>query len=56
MKKYQLKSQAKYQKASMTAINVRFHNVSDREVIEKLKSVPNKADYIRQLILTDINK
>lgn len=56
MKKYQLKATAKYQKANMTAVKVRFHNVSDREVIDKLNSVGNKTDYIRQLILNDINK
>jgi len=56
MKKYQLKATAKYQKANMTAVKVRFHNTSDLEVINKLNSVPNKTDYIRQLILADINK
>ena len=46
----------KYQKKSMTAFSFRFHNDNDREVIEKLKSVEDKTDYIRQLILEDIKK
>jgi len=56
MKKYRLKATSKYQKANMTGIHLRFHNVSDREVLAKLESVENKTDYIRKLILADINK
>lgn len=37
-------------------IHVRFRKTSDSDVIEKLNSVPNKADYIRQLVLDDIAK
>lgn len=33
-----------------------FRTGSDDSVIEKLNSVPNKIDYIRQLILDDIAK
>lgn len=35
-------------------INVRFHLEYDRDILEKLDSVPNKADYIRRLIRQDI--
>lgn len=56
MKQYKLKATAKYHKAHMTGINLRFHNQSDQDVIEKLKSVENKTDYIRQLIRADIQK
>ena len=45
-----------YNKAHMTRISVALHNVSDIDIIEKLNSVPNKVDYIRQLIRADINK
>lgn len=48
--------QAKCQKKTMTPFMFRFHNVNDEKVIAKLKSVPNKVDYVRQLILKDINK
>ena len=43
-----------YQRRSMTQVAIRFHNESDADVIEKLGSVPNKADYIRRLIREDI--
>lgn len=45
-----------WKKEHMTMICTRFHNANDADVIEKLKSVPNKVDYIRQLIRADINK
>ena len=56
MKTYQRKATNKYHKEKTTTISVRFHNINDLEVINKLNSVPNKTDYIRQLILADINK
>ncbi len=34
----------------------RFSKFSDKSIIEKLESVENKTDYIRQLILADIQK
>lgn len=34
----------------------RFSKFSDKSIIEKLESVDNKTDYIRQLILADIQK
>lgn len=34
----------------------RFSKVSDKLIIEKLESVENKTDYIRKLILADIEK
>jgi len=56
MKRYQAKAIAKYRKAHMTSVSIRLHNTSDRAVLDKLASVENKTDYIRQLILADINK
>lgn len=56
MNQKQLARVAKYQKKNMTTLKVRFHNVNDLEVINKLNGVPNKTDYIRQLILADIHK
>lgn len=65
LKKYKTKKQAK--KAYVINVNkslkkltksyaFRFMKDSDKEVIDKLDSVPNKSDYIRQLILADIKK
>lgn len=45
-----------WKRENATRINVTFFNATDADVIEKLKSVPNKVDYIRQLIRADINK
>jgi len=43
-----------YQRKTATKFNFIFRNDKDTEVIEKIKSVPNKSDYIRQLVLRDI--
>ena len=48
------KSVQKYHTKSMEQFSFRFHKVSDKEVITKLKNVENRNDYIRQLILNDI--
>lgn len=45
----------RYHKRACTTISVRFHNKNDQKVLDKLGSVENKTDYIRQLILNDIN-
>lgn len=34
----------------------RFRNGADSDVIEKLKSVPAKTEYVRQLIREDMDK
>lgn len=46
----------KYHTRAMKSFTFRFHNESDSAVIAKLKSKENKNDYIRQLILNDIQK
>lgn len=48
--------QDRWKKANTTAMMIRWVNKSDADIIQKLKSVPNKADYIRQLIRADIEK
>ncbi len=50
------KKVAKYHKDCWTTITVRFSNKKDAEIIQKLESVENKTDYIRSLILKDLNK
>ena len=37
-------------------INFRFNTETDKEVLDKLNSVNNKTEYIRNLILEDIKK
>ena len=36
--------------------SISFRNEEDNDIIEKLKSVSNKTDYIRQLIRDDLSK
>ena len=50
------KANRRYKREKQTAFTLRFHNVNDKSVIDKLKSVPNKIDYVRQLILEDISE
>ena len=45
-----------YKSRAQTPFTIRFHNVNDKEVIARLKSVPNRCDYIRKLVLKDIEK
>lgn len=45
----------KFHRENYTSVSLRFRN-TDTEIIGKLNSVPNKVDYIRQLILADIQK
>lgn len=51
-----LKYDNKFHRENYARLSVRFRKTSDSDVIEKLNSVPNKADYIRQLVLDDIAK
>lgn len=53
---YDTKQQQEYKKKNMTQFKVSWHNVSDADIIQKLDSVPNKADYVRQLIRADIER
>ena len=46
----------RWRKANTKIVNIRFNIDSDSEVLDKLDSVDNKADYIRQLILKDIKE
>ena len=43
-----------YQKRAFTALTIRFHNENDADVLAKIKSQKNKADYIRKLVRADI--
>ena len=49
-------SRERWRKANTKIVNVRFRIEEDKEVLAKLDSVDNKADYIRQLILNDLKE
>ena len=44
-----------YNKQNRSRYLLAFSNKYDKEVVKKLESVENKSDYVRQLILKDIN-
>lgn len=48
--------QNKYHKESMVQVAIRFHAVNDADVIDMIKSQRNQADYIRKLVLKDIEE
>lgn len=45
-----------YHKRTMRLIGLRFHKKSDAAILMKLDSVDNKTDYVRRLILRDIEE
>lgn len=51
-----IKASAEWNKANIRYIRAAFNVDTDAEILAKLDSVPNKTDYIRQLILADIAK
>ena len=48
------KQQNQYRKRAYYSFNVKFHKVHNALVIEKLKEVENRTEYIRMLIEKDI--
>ena len=51
-----LRATKKYEKANIRQILLKFHKTHEVEIIEKLDSVPSKNNYIRQLILKDLER
>lgn len=63
LKKYQQEKRAReskrineYVKRCKTSYTFKFNNETDKAVIEKLNSLKNKSNYLRHLILQDIEK
>ena len=51
-----LRATKKYEKANIRQILLKFHKTYDAAIIEKLDSVPSKNNYVRQLILQDLER
>lgn len=51
-----LRAQIKYEKKNVSQICLKYVTKNNREILEKLNSVPSKADYVRQLILQDLER
>ena len=46
----------KYERKNVTQIKFSFNNVTDKDIIEHIKSQKNKQGYIKQLIREDMQK
>lgn len=51
-----LRANKKYAKKNVSQICLKYVTKNNREILEKLNSVPSKADYVRQLILKDLER
>lgn len=54
--KAQLRAQIKYEKKSVSQVCLKYVTKNNQEILDKLNSVPSKADYVRQLILKDLER
>ena len=52
----QLRAQTKYEKKNVSQVCLKYITKNNKEILEKLNSVPSKADYVRQLILKDLER
>jgi predicted CopG family antitoxin len=52
----QLRAQMKYEKKSVSQVCLKYVTKNNQEILDKLNSVPSKADYVRQLILQDLER
>lgn len=52
----QLRAQIKYEKKSVSQVCLKYVTKNNQEILDKLNSVPSKADYVRQLILKDLER
>lgn len=51
-----LRANRKYEKANIKQTLLKFHKTHDAAIIEKLDSLDNKNNYVRQLILQDLER
>lgn len=52
----QLRAQIKYEKKNVSQVCLKYVTKNNQEILDKLNSVPSKADYVRQLILQDLER
>lgn len=51
-----IRANNKYASKSVSQVCLKYVTKNNQEILEKLNSVPNKADYVRQLILQDLER
>lgn len=52
----QLRAQIKYEKKNVSQVCLKYVTKNNQEILDKLNSVPSKADYVRKLILADLER
>lgn len=52
----QLRATIKYEKKNVSQVCLKYVTKNNQEILDKLNSVPSKADYVRQLILQDLER
>lgn len=56
MSEAQKRASAKWNAKALRQITLHFNKENDADVLRKMDSVPNKTDYVRQLVREDIGK
>ena len=51
-----MRANNKYAKKNVSQICLKYVTKNNQEILDKLNSVPSKADYVRQLILKDLER
>ena len=51
-----LRANAKYDKTHTAGVFLKLNIETDKDILDKLSSVPNKQGYIKQLIRDDMNR
>lgn len=51
-----LRATIKYEKKNVSQICLKYVTKNNQEILDKLNSVPSKADYVRRLILQDLEQ
>lgn len=51
-----MRANNKYAKKNVSQICLKYITKNNKEILDKLNSVPSKADYVRQLILKDLER
>lgn len=51
-----IRANNKYVKNNVSQVNLKYVTKNNQEILDKLNSVPSKANYVRQLILKDLER
>lgn len=51
-----IRANNKYASKNVSQVCLKYVTKNNQEILEKLNSAPNKADYVRQLILQDLER